>query len=67
MFKQKDPNLRLRMWLLKNYDMSILYHPDKTNVVANALTRLLMDNVAHIEENKKELVRDVHILTRLGV
>ncbi|WMV46522.1 hypothetical protein MTR67_039907, partial [Solanum verrucosum] len=33
-----DLNLRQRMWLelLKDYDMSILYHPCKVNVVADA-------------------------------
>ncbi|KAH0679067.1 hypothetical protein KY284_020152 [Solanum tuberosum] len=53
MFSQKELNLRQRRWLelLKDYDMSILYHP----------------NTAHIEEEKKELVKDVHRLARLGV
>ncbi|WMV54950.1 hypothetical protein MTR67_048335, partial [Solanum verrucosum] len=38
-FSQKDLNLRKRRWLelLKDYDMSVLYHPGKANVVADAL------------------------------
>ncbi|WMV08774.1 hypothetical protein MTR67_002159, partial [Solanum verrucosum] len=68
-FSQKDFNLRQRRWLelLKNYDISVLYHHKKANVVADALSRLSMGSVAHIEDKKKELVRDVHRLARLGV
>ncbi|KAL4387524.1 hypothetical protein GQ457_09G015940 [Hibiscus cannabinus] len=38
---QKELNLRQRRWLelLKDYDLSIEYHPGKANVVANALSR----------------------------
>ncbi|KAH0651615.1 hypothetical protein KY284_031527 [Solanum tuberosum] len=53
--------------LLKDYDMSVLYHPVKANVVADALSRLSMGSVAHVEEEKKELVREVHRLARLGI
>ncbi|WMV50577.1 hypothetical protein MTR67_043962 [Solanum verrucosum] len=58
-----------RMWveLLKDYNMSVLYHPGKVNVVADAFSRLSMESVAHIKEDKKELARDVHRLARLGV
>ncbi|KAH0765186.1 hypothetical protein KY285_001057 [Solanum tuberosum] len=61
-FYQKDLNLHKTRWLelLKDYDMSFLYHPGKTNVVADALSRLSMGSVAHIEEDKKIFVRDVH-------
>ncbi|WMV30001.1 hypothetical protein MTR67_023386, partial [Solanum verrucosum] len=64
-----DLNLRQRRWLelLKDYDMSVLYHPNKANVVADALSRLSIGRVAHIQEEKKEVVRDVHRLARLGV
>ena len=36
-FTQKDLNLRQRRWmeLLKHYDITILYHPGKANVVAS--------------------------------
>ena len=68
-FTQKDLNLRQRRWLelLKDYDMSVLYHPGKANVVADALSRLSMRSTSHIEDSKKELVRDVHRLAHLGV
>lgn len=37
---QKGLNLRQRRWLelLKDYDFVIDYHPEKANVVANALS-----------------------------
>ena len=68
-FTQKELNLRQRRWLefLKDYDMSVHYHPGKANVVADALSRLSMGSVAHVEEERKELARDVHRLARLGV
>ena len=52
---------------MKNYDMSVLYHPGKANVVADALSRVSMGSVAHIEDDKKELLRDVHRFAHLGV
>ena len=55
------------MNILKDYDMSVLYHPDKANVVANALSRTTMSSVSHIDEAKKDLVKHIHRLARLGV
>ena len=52
---------------MKNYDISVLYHPDKTNVITDALNYMTMDSVSHVEEAKKDLVNDVHKLSRLGV
>ncbi|WMV58603.1 hypothetical protein MTR67_051988 [Solanum verrucosum] len=68
-FTQKDLNLRQRRWLelLKDYDMSVLYHPDKTNVVADALGRLSIGSVAHIEDENKELVRDVCFIRKYNL
>ncbi|WMV13916.1 hypothetical protein MTR67_007301 [Solanum verrucosum] len=59
-FNQKDLNLRQRRWLelLKDYDMSVFYHPGKANVVADALSRLSMGSVTHIEE-ESSFVADV--------
>ena len=39
-FNQRDLNLRQRRWLefLKDYDMTILYHKGKANVVADAFS-----------------------------
>ena len=69
LFTQKDLNLRQRrlLELLKNYDMSVLYHPNKATVVADSLSHIIMDSVSHVEESKKDLVKDVHRLARLGV
>ena len=47
--------------------MSILYHPGKANVVDDALSRLSMGSTTHVEEEKRELAKDVHRLARLGV
>ena len=35
--------------------MSVLYHPRKINIVADALSRLSMGSVAHVEDGKKKL------------
>ncbi|WMV18688.1 hypothetical protein MTR67_012073 [Solanum verrucosum] len=53
--------------LLKDYDMSVLYHPGKANVVVDALSQLSMGSVSNVENGKEKLVRDVHRLARLGV
>ena len=69
MFTQKALNLRQRKRIefLKDYDMSVHYHPGKENVVADAFSRLSMGSVAHVEEKIKDLVKHGHRLARLGV
>ena len=47
--------------------MSVHYHPGKMNVVADALSRLCMGRLDHVEEKRKELVKDVHMLALLVV
>ena len=63
-FTQKELNLRQRRWLelLKDYDMSVLYHPGKAYVVVDALSHMTMGSVSHVEEAKKDLLKDVHNL-----
>ena len=54
-FTQREFNLRQKRWLelLKDYDMCILYHPGKANVVSDYLSRLSLGSSAHVEEEKK--------------
>lgn len=47
--------------------MSVSYHSGKANVVADAPRRLSTESVAHVEEGKKELAKDIHRLAWLGV
>ena len=47
--------------------MSILYHLGNVNVVVNALSKLSMGCTAHVEEQKRNLSKDVHRLACLGV
>ena len=69
MFTQKEFNLCHRRWLefLKDYDMSVHYNPGKANVATDALSRLSMGSVSHVEEKLKEIVKDIHKVARLGV
>ena len=53
--------------MLKDYDMSVLYHPGKANVVVDALSRMTMGSVSKIDEAKKDIAKDVHRLSRLGL
>ena len=68
-FTQKELNLRQRRWLefLKDYDMSVHYHPGKANVVDVSPSGLFMGSVAHVEEERKELAKDVYRLARLEI
>ncbi|KAH0764793.1 hypothetical protein KY285_000664 [Solanum tuberosum] len=68
-FTKKELNLRQRRWpeFLKDYDMNVLYNSDNANVVVHALSRLYMGSLTHVEEERKELAKDVHRLARLGV
>ena len=68
MFTQKECNHRQRRWLefLKDYDMTVLYQPDKANMVEDTLSYFSIGSVSHVEEAKRNLVRDVHRLARLG-
>ncbi|XP_028052466.1 uncharacterized protein LOC114256965 [Camellia sinensis] len=60
-FTQKELDMRQRRWLelIKDYDLQIQYHPDKTNTVADALSRKSMGNLANLLTRQKELLRDL--------
>ena len=47
--------------------MNVHYHLGKANVVADALSRMSMGSIAHVENGKNELVNYVQRLDRLGV
>ena len=52
------------MELLKDYDITILYHPGKANVVADALSRKAgsMGSLAHLQVSRRPLSREVQTL-----
>ena len=52
--------------VVKDYDMSMLYHPGKSNVVVDALSRMTMVSMSHVDEADKDLVKDVHRGACLG-
>ncbi|WMV58979.1 hypothetical protein MTR67_052364 [Solanum verrucosum] len=62
-FNQRGLNLRQRRWLelIRDYDITILYHPCMDNVVANALSRKTssMGTLATISVEERPLSRDV--------
>ena len=47
--------------------MSILYHSYKYNVVFDYLNCLSIGSTAHVEEEKRELAKDVHKHSCFGV
>ena len=52
------------MELLKDYDVTILYHQRKANVVADALSRKAgsMGSLAHLQASRRPLAREVQTL-----
>ena len=65
-FTQKDLNLRQRRWmeLMKDYDITILYHPGKANVVVDALSGKAgsMGSLTHLQVCRRPLAREVQTL-----
>ena len=53
--------------LFKDNHMSILYHLGKANIVVDGLKRLSMGSTTYFVDDKKVLVKDIHILVRLGI
>ena len=54
-FTQKEVKFRQRRWLelLKDYDLIDLYHIGKANVVVDALSKITIGSVSHVEQEKK--------------
>ncbi|XP_038884835.1 uncharacterized protein LOC120075481 [Benincasa hispida] len=59
-FTQKELNMRQRRWLelVKDYDCEIMYHPGKTNVMADALSRKVAHSAALITR-QTQLCKDL--------
>ena len=53
--------MRQRRWLeiLKDYDLIISYHPRKANVVADALSRKSVGNLAALLTTQKHILEDL--------
>jgi hypothetical protein len=56
-FTQIELNMRQRRWLelIKDYDVEINYHPDKANVVTDALSRKTYYNNLMVKEEQPAL------------
>ena len=55
------------MELLKDYDCSILYHPDKANVIVDALSRKSAGSLAHISTERRPIIKELHELIDQGL
>jgi hypothetical protein len=64
-FTQKDLNMRQRRWLelIKDYNLSLQYHPGKANVVADALSRKAYVNYLSTDELPEDLCRGLRDLS----
>ena len=61
--------MRQKKWmeLLKDYDCSILYHPGKASIVANALSRKSAGSLAHISIERRPIIKELHELIGQGL
>jgi hypothetical protein len=64
-FTQKDLNMRqIRLLeLIKDYDLSLQYHPDKANMVADALSHKVYVNYLSTEELPEDLCKGLRDLS----
>jgi hypothetical protein len=63
-FTQDDLNLQQRQWLelIKDYDIGINYHPEKANMVTDALSRKRYCNTIFAGRMQLELRREMEYL-----
>lgn len=47
--------------------MSLHYNHGKANIVADAVRRLCMGSVAHDEEERQDIAKDVHLVSNIRV
>jgi hypothetical protein len=60
-FTQSELNMRQRRWLelIKDYDLEVHYHPEKANVVADALSRKVHCNCLTVESCSETLCEEL--------
>ena len=60
-FTQRDLNMRQRRWMefLEDYDFTLHYHPDKENVVADALSRKSRGALASIASREWRMLETI--------
>ena len=68
-FKKEELNQRQRRWLeqLKDYDIDILCHPGKANVVADALSSKIISSNYGKSVEQKGITKDLCQIASLGV
>ena len=45
---------------VEDFDCSILYHPNKANIVADALSRKSAGSLAHISTERRPIIKELH-------
>jgi hypothetical protein len=63
-FTQKELNMRQRRWLelIKDYNIELLYHEGKANVVADALSRKASHSLSAMRALPEDITRDLEKL-----
>jgi hypothetical protein len=63
-FTRSDLNMRQRRWLelIKDYDLEVHYHPRKSNVIVDALSRKVHGNYLEVEPYSDTLSEDMRKL-----